>query len=107
MKIKRYQQRISQYRQNRIFSVDQKRIYQELDGDDRGEGTSPDSVESKSFWSEIWDNEIKHNENAQWLRKLNDEDRSVQENIVITREMVKMQCRKIPTDGTRSVRWDS
>ena len=37
VKIKRYQQRISQYRQNRILSVDQKRIYQELDGDDREE----------------------------------------------------------------------
>ena len=31
-KIKRYEQRVNQFRQNKIFNVDQKRIYKELNG---------------------------------------------------------------------------
>ena len=35
-KIKRYDQRINQFRQNRIFSVDQNKIYKELNGSEAG-----------------------------------------------------------------------
>ena len=44
----------------------------------------------------MWDNDKKHNENAEWLGEMKKQSRAVQKNIIITREMMKMQCRKIP-----------
>ena len=50
-KIKRYGDRITQYRQNRMFAVEQKKVYKELNGGARGECVIPDAEESKKFWS--------------------------------------------------------
>ena len=62
-----------------------KRIYHELNGDDKGKRPSPDREESKMFWSEIWD-KVKHNGCAEWHRELKDQGWALQENIVITKE---------------------
>ena len=86
-KIKRYQQRKHQYRQNRTFRTDQKRIYQEMNGNVTQEGVKPDVEESKRLWSGIWDIDKKHNENAEWLGEMKQESREVQEDIATTREM--------------------
>ncbi len=70
-KIRRYEQRIHQYRQNRLFSTDQKRFYQELDGGITYDRTVPDAEESLKFWSDIWYNGGKqHNNEAEWLKHL-------------------------------------
>ena len=53
-KIKRYEQRITQYRQNRLFETDQKKVYKELNGEFNGDSVIPDAEESKSFWNGIW-----------------------------------------------------
>ena len=45
-KIKRYEARNEQQRQNRLFEVDQGRLYQELDGKDRNEILIPDADEA-------------------------------------------------------------
>ena len=63
-KIKRYGDRITQYRQNRMFTVEQKKVYKELNGRTSGEGVIPDAEESKKFWSEIWSIEKEHNRQA-------------------------------------------
>ena len=52
-KVKRFEQRIRQHRQNRLFSVDQKRFYQEINGESRKEKIIPDAEESKRFWGGI------------------------------------------------------
>ena len=52
-KIKRYDQRINQFRQNRIFSVDQKKIYKELNGIEDRTNEVPDAEESRRFWGDI------------------------------------------------------
>ena len=52
-KIKRYDQRRTQYKQNILFKQDQKRFYQELNGTARNENVIPDTDESKKFWSDI------------------------------------------------------
>ena len=59
-KIKRYDQRIEQFRLNRMFQVDQKKVYQQLNGETKS-SEKPDANESKEFWSNIWDKEVKHN----------------------------------------------
>ena len=64
-KVKRYEQRVKQYRQNRLFQSDQERFYVELNN---GQGREfdkviPDADETIKFWSGIWDNETEHNNN--------------------------------------------
>ena len=72
-KIKRYDQRINQFRQNRIFSVDQKKIYKELNGSEARTNEVPDAEESRRFWDDIWTVEKEYNTRAEWLSELKDE----------------------------------
>ena len=48
-KLKRYEQRIDQFGINRLFQQEQKRVYQEFDGEKKGDNAFPDSEESKKF----------------------------------------------------------
>ena len=59
MKIKRYDQRIEQYKT--------KRVCQQLGGKVNS-NEKPDANESKRFWSNIWDNKVDHKKDAEWLR---------------------------------------
>ena len=59
--MKRYEQKTKQYRQNRLFSVNQKRFYPEINGESRQEKIIPDAEESKRFWEGIWDEVKEHN----------------------------------------------
>ena len=47
-KIKRYDQRIEQYRINRLFQQDQKKLYQQLNGKTES-SEKPDTGESRRF----------------------------------------------------------
>ena len=48
-KIKRYEERINQFRQNKIFNVDQKKIYKELNGGEFRTNDIPNAEESKRY----------------------------------------------------------
>ena len=52
-KVRRYQQRVKQFRQSRIFDFDQKKVYAEFIVD----GVTPSDVsnaeESKRFWGDL------------------------------------------------------
>ena len=98
-KVRRYQQRIEQFRQNRIFDFDQKKMYAEFNGD----GVRPSDVlnakESKRFWVDIWSVGKGHNREAEWLKDIKIElesDKHLQERVVISVEKVTKQCRKTP-----------
>ena len=67
MKIKRCDQRIEQYKINRLFQQDQKRLYQQLGGKVNS-NEKPDANESKRFWSNIWDNKVDHRKDAETRR---------------------------------------
>ena len=96
-KLKRYENRIQQFKINRSFQQDQKKVYQELSGFKRTEGVTPDAAESERFWSTIWGNEAQHNRDAQWLKDLREEcDKVNQQDIAITLEMVTERVKKIP-----------
>ena len=61
-KIYRYEQRIEQYRINRLFKVNQKKVYNELYGQTgSSNGDMPNADESREFWSGIWSVENEHN----------------------------------------------
>ena len=53
-KLRRYQQRIEQLRQNRIFDFDQKKMYSEFDGDGVRPIYVPNVEEGRRFWGNLW-----------------------------------------------------
>ena len=96
-KVKRYEQRGEQFKQNRLFDQDQKRFYQQLNGNTGQERIIPNAEESKEFWNEIWSGRKEHNKEAEWLRQLKkDLGNQQQQNIIITKDMVSKQCRRMP-----------
>ena len=63
-RLKRYRQRVKQYRQNRIFQNNERKFYQQLEGSDTKTYQQPDAKETERFWTKIWQPK-KHNENAE------------------------------------------
>ena len=53
-KLERYDNRTRQNRQNWLFESNQKRLFNGLEGTQK-ESVRPDAVESRPFWSDIWD----------------------------------------------------
>ena len=106
-KVKRYQQRIEQFRQNRIFDLDQKKIYAELNKNGIRSNEVPNTEECTKFLGHIWGVRKEHNGEEEWLRDLkreterervNDERR--QERVSINIEKLRKQYRKIPNCKT-------
>ena len=97
-KVKRYEQRISQFRQNKLFQVNQKQVYTELNGEKQGDRIIPNSDDNIKFWNDIWSIRKEHNQHAEWLKgcRKQIENVSTMEKVEISQEMVKMQCRKMP-----------
>ena len=106
-KIKRYEQRIIQYRQNQLFETDQKKVYKELNGEADGESVIPDAEESKSFWNGIWGFGREHNRTADWLERLKgDRDYHQQETLEISEVIVKNKVTKFQI-GSSWLGWPS
>ena len=95
--IKRYNDRIKQYRQNRMFQDNQRRFYDEIDKGGTTSNVIPDAEESKKFWGEIWGKGVLHNKKAEWIvntkKQMNVRQ---QEDMKITKEKVKKRINKIP-----------
>ena len=67
-KIKRYQQRIHQFQQNRLFINNEGRFYQNLNAENEHQDSeAPDANDAKNFWSNIWRQEAHHNKEAEWF----------------------------------------
>ena len=69
-KVKRYEQRIKQFRQNRIFDLDQKKIYAELNENGIRSNGVPNAEEYTKSWGDIWGVRKEHNREAEWLKNL-------------------------------------
>ena len=93
-KISRYEQRIQQYRINRLFKVYQKEVYNEFNGQTgSSNGDIPNAEESKTLWSV----EKERNKEADCLSDLKEEMVKLeQQNVVINEDKVKKQCSKMP-----------
>ena len=96
-KVKRYEQRATQSRQNRLFNVDQKKIYTELNGGGKRSSDVPGAEESRRFCGDIWSVEKEHDREARWLKDLKNESNGEhrQEMVSSSAENVQKQCRKI------------
>ena len=67
-KVKRCEQRIEQFRQNRNFDRDQKKIYAESNGNGIRSNGVPNAEECTKFWGNIWGVRKEHNREAEWLK---------------------------------------
>ena len=96
--MERYTNRVKQYRQNKLFETNQRRLYQELNGENMSETVAPDAEKSKEFWSGIWDDSVTHNASAEWLKDVQNEMCGVgkQQNIVLSTDKLKLQLCKVP-----------
>ena len=107
--IKRYTDRIKQYRQNRMFQDNQRRFYDEIDREGTQSNIIPDAEESKKFWGNIWGKEVSHNINAEWIENTSKEmNVRQQENIKINKEKIKKRISKMPNwkaPGPDGVQW--
>ena len=97
-KIKRYDSRIEQYHQNRLFQNNQKRLFERLEGIERGEDNIPDAEATNEFWRNIWEKDISHNERAEWIENVKTEVHEKiekQNDLSITLEMLKKKLSKL------------
>lgn len=93
-KIERYEARIKQYQQNKMFNNNQRRFYQQLQGEDTMTSILPDKNETTTFWRDIWSNPVKHNSSAAWIREVGTSSIEM-EPMIITIEQLKKQVSKI------------
>ena len=70
-RVKRYRQRVKQYKQNRTFQNNERKFYQ-LGGDDAKAYLQPDAKETKRSWKKIWQPK-EHNRQAEWINNVTKE----------------------------------
>ena len=103
-KVKRYEQRIAEIRQNKIFDFNQKRIYRGLNRNGIKSNHVPNTEEYRKiekFWSDICGVRKEYNKEVEWLNDLKRErervnDKRPQERVSISVEKIRKQCRNIP-----------
>ena len=98
-KVRKYQQRIERFRQNRTFYFDQKKMYAEFSGYGVRLSNAPNAEESKIFWGDISSVGKGRNREAAWLKDIKNElgkNKHLQERVVISVEKVTKQCTKMP-----------
>ena len=96
-KINRYNNRISQYQQNRMFQNNEGNFYRKLNG--AGKQTENEPLdEAKKFWQNIWSVKKEHNKNAEWLSNVKSKMNELkqQEDITITKESLQKAVKKLP-----------
>ena len=97
-KVRRYQERVDSYRQNRIFEHNQRQFYRELyQEEERCDDDQPVAEESKEFWGIIWSQSADHKKDAKWLQDLRSEiNVKKQEKMDITTESLKKILGRMP-----------
>ena len=97
--MKRYEERIEQFRQNRIFDNDHKKIHAELNRNWVRLNDVSHAEECTKFWGGICSVRKEHYRKAEWLKDLKRErvnDECPQERVNISVEKIRKECRKRP-----------
>ena len=67
-KVKRYDNMIKQFQDNRNFETNQGRFSKNLEG--KEERTKPPNAEdATAFWKGIWSTKVEHKQDAEWIDK--------------------------------------
>ena len=67
-RIRRYEKRGKQLRQTTIFKENTKKFYRDLGKKQIDIDEPPTLKEIEDFWSKVWEDEIQHNETAEWIK---------------------------------------
>ncbi|XP_045471751.1 uncharacterized protein LOC123678658 [Harmonia axyridis] len=79
-RLKRYNKRTQRYRQNNLFTGNQKEFYRSLEEDQGNLDTTPPKPEDmRKFWSNIWSKGKDHNTEATWIKTEMEELRELEE----------------------------
>ena len=94
--IKRYDNRIKQFQDNRNFETNQGRFFRNLEG--KEERTKPPNAEdATAFWKGIWSTKVEHKRDAEWIDKAKEKMPSEKQNTVkITKDDVKIKLKSMP-----------
>ena len=92
-KLRRYIKRSEQYKKNKRFRDDTKRFYGELGKKTIQIEIPPDMAEAKTFWQNKLEQEVKHNEDAQWIKE--------------QLQINQMEWNDITVNMTRAANWKS
>ena len=82
-----------------MFTLDQNKVYREIDAQVNMEKIIPDTAKSTTFWSEIWDDPIRHRQDAEMVKKIEVQTVSINvqlEEVRMTKTQVETHCKKIP-----------
>ena len=73
-KIKRYNKRVNNFKQNKLFKTNQRQFYRNLNTDPTSSAApQPTDTEKKThtdFWKSIWEDPAVHNSDAPWLEEV-------------------------------------
>ena len=91
MKIKRYDDRCDQFRQNRLFTSNQQGLFQVLEGNKDKTPVIPDAERRKAFWSSIWSERKVYNGQVDWLNDVEENLGTIrkQETLTVTEAMIE------------------
>ena len=95
-KVKRYDNDIKQFQDNRNFQTNQGRLFRNLEG--KEEGTkSPNAKDAAAFWKGIWSSKVEHKRVAEWIDKAKEKMLSEKQNSVkTTKDDVKRNLKLMP-----------
>ena len=99
-KIKRYNKRIERYHQNKLFGNNQRQFYRNLNSQPDSVSNVqpvPDKEEFLNYWKKIWEDNVDHNSEADWIPSVREalataEDQS---EITITRATISARVKKM------------
>ena len=68
-RLRRYDKRSKQYRQNRLFNKDRKKFYRSLGKEETPVENPPSKEQIEQFWRGILGEEKHHDDNADWITR--------------------------------------
>ena len=94
--VKRYDNIIKQFQENRNFQTNQGRFFKNLEG--KEERTKPPNAEdATAFWKGIWSAKVKDKRDAGWIGKVKEKMPCGKQNTVkITKDDVKRKLKSMP-----------
>ena len=80
-----------------MFESNQKKLFEELEREQRDNESTPTNKESRKYRYDIWGKNIQHNNNAEWLVQLEAElvDVNEQADVQVTVDLIEKQLRKM------------
>ena len=101
-RLRRYTKRSEQYKQSNRFREDSKRFYRELGKKTIQTEKPPDTGEVKKFCQNILEQEVKHNEDAHWIK---DQEEELQQ--INQMEWKDLTVEELKVNMTTAANWKS